>query len=180
MDSFNIRIFIVPSIALILVLLFYFYFYKKVENKQNFKSFFWRIAFLAFLFNLGWEITQGFLYQGYVYDFQHISFCALASVADVFMIFLLYFGFSLIYRNFYWIQRLTFLKASLLVIAGGVGAIFAETKHLAAGNWVYADAMPLLPIVDVGLSPVLQFMVLPVLIYWLSFRRVRKTDNFVK
>lgn len=174
MDSLNIGIFIIPSIALILVILFYFYFLKKVENKQHFKYFFWRVAFFAYLFNLVWEITQGFLYQGYVYDFQHISFCALASIADVFMVFLLYFGFSLIYRNFYWIQRLTFLKVSLIVIIGGVGAIFAETKHLSAGNWAYADAMPLLPIVDVGLSPVLQFMILPILIYRLSFEMIKK------
>lgn len=178
MESWNLKIFLVPSIALLLVTLFYFYFVKKVEHHQHFKSFFWKVAFLAYFFNLVWEIAQGFLYQGYVYDFQHISFCALASVADVFMVLLIYFGFALIYRHFFWIEPLTFTKVLLTVSVGGVGAIFAETRHLAAGNWAYADAMPLLPIVEVGLSPVLQFMLLPILIYWLSFAMVKRKYKF--
>lgn len=177
MENLTLGIFVVPFLALILVICFFFYFSKKSKDKKVFKKFFWRIAFFAYLFNLVWEITQGFLYAGYVYDFPHISFCALATIADVFMVFLLYFGFALIYRNFYWIQRLTFLKTSLLIIAGGAGAIFAETKHLAAGNWAYADAMPLLPIVEVGLSPVLQFMILPLLIYQISYGQLNRKSK---
>jgi len=168
MESLNIGIFITPSIALILVILFYFYYLCNVENKYKFKYCFWKIALLGFLLNFAWELIQGFLYAGYVYDFQHISFCALASVADMFMVLLLYFGFSLIYRNIYWVQPLTLFNISLLVLAGGVGAIFAETKHLSAGHWAYAELMPLLPIVEVGLSPVLQFMILPIVIFRIS------------
>ena len=50
-----------------------------------------------------------------------------------------------------------------------VGAIAAEMRHVSAGNWAYDESMPLLPIVDAGLSPVLQFMLLPALIYYSSF-----------
>jgi hypothetical protein len=171
MDSLNIQLFYVPTIALILVIGSYFFYSKKVEDKVLFKSFFWSVAFFAYLFNLIWEVSQGFLYEGYIYDWKHISFCALASIADVFMVFLLYFGGSLLYGNVFWIRQLNFRKAFLLIVIGGLGAVFAETKHLAAGNWAYADSMLLLPIVDVGLAPVLQFMILPLLIYWISFER---------
>ena len=170
MDSLSIKLFYVPTIALTLVIIFYFYYIKKVENKQTFKSFFWSIAFFAYLFNLIWEIAQGFLYEGYIYDFKHISFCALASIADVFMVFLLYFGFSIVFGDFFWIQRATWRKVILVMLVGGLGAVFAESRHLAAGNWAYANTMPLLPIGDVGLSPVLQFMILPILIYWISYK----------
>ena len=37
------------------------------------------------------------------------------------------------------------------------------------GNWAYTDSMPIIPIVNVGISPILQFMILPLLIYLLSF-----------
>lgn len=37
--------------------------------------------------------------------------------------------------------------------------------------------MPLIPVVDVGLSPVLQFMILPVLIYDLSFQILKRTKT---
>lgn len=53
-----------------------------------------RIALLAFVLNLIWELAHGPLYEGYVYDFQHISFCTLASVADMLMALLLYMGFA--------------------------------------------------------------------------------------
>ena len=129
----------------------------------------------AYLFNLIWEVSQGFLYEGYIYDFKHISFCALASVADVFMVYLLYFLFSLLYRNVFWIQNLTLGRGLFLIVVGGLGAIFAETRHLAAGHWAYAESMPLLPFVKAGLAPVLQFMVLPILIYWLSFESSQKS-----
>ena len=178
MDSLNIQIFYVPTIALILVIGFYFYYSKKVEDKELFKSFFWAITFFAYLFNLIWEVAQGFLYAGYIYDFKHISFCALASIADVFMVFLLYFACSLINDDVFWIRQLTFKKAFLLVVIGGLGAVLAETKHLAAGNWAYADSMPLLPIVNIGLAPVLQFMILPILIYWISFERQQRETKY--
>ncbi len=35
---------------------------------------------------------------------EHIAFCALASVADVLMVLLLYFGLALLYKNPFWVQ----------------------------------------------------------------------------
>jgi hypothetical protein len=49
-----------------------------------------------------------------------------------------------------------------------MGAIAAEMWHTSRGDWSYADAMPLLPLVDVGLSPVLQFAILPLSVLLLS------------
>lgn len=51
---------------------------------------------------------------------------------------------------------------------GGTGAILAEVAYLSAGNWAYTDKMPLIFGTGAGLTPVLQFIVLPVLIYSLS------------
>ncbi|MEG3657699.1 hypothetical protein V5097_09830 [Arenibacter palladensis] len=56
----------------------------------------------------------------------------------------------------------------LLVIVGFFGAILVEVWYTTRGDWFYGDAMALLPVVKVGVSPVLQFMLLPWLIFFIS------------
>jgi hypothetical protein len=140
-----------------------------MPQELAFKRSIFIITCLAFLLNLVWELVQGPLYKGYTYDKQHISFCALASLADVIMVLLLYFGFALVFREALWAQKLTIPRVLSVMLAGGAGAILAEIRHLSAGNWAYAESMPIIPVVQVGLSPVLQFTILPMLIYYLSF-----------
>jgi len=115
-----------------------------------------------------WEVAQGPLYEGFQYDLGHVAFCALASVADMFMVLILLFAFGLIFKNVCWIVPLRFNRSLVLILVGGVGAMLAEKWHTASGDWSYADTMPLIPIVEVGLSPVLQFTVLPLIVFVLS------------
>ncbi|HEV7347308.1 hypothetical protein [Telluribacter sp.] len=170
LKDLNLNLVLVPFAVLILVVLLYLYLYNKAGEKSVFKQLTLRVVGLAFLLNLIWELAQGPLYEGYVYDFQHIAFCALASVADAIMVVLLYFSFALVLKDSLWIKKLSFLQTFLLLVVGGAGAILAEIRHTAAGNWAYAETMPLVPLVNVGLSPVLQFTLLPVVIYVVSFR----------
>lgn len=86
------------------------------------------------------------------------------------MVLLIYFGFALIYKNPLWAEELTASRILALMLVGSIGAILAEMRHVSAGNWAYDKSMPIIPIVDVGLSPVIQFMLLPPLIYYLSFK----------
>ena len=60
-----------------------------------------------------------------------------------------------------------------LTMALGVGyTILSERVNTARGYWAYADAMPVVPGINVGLSPVTQWLVIPVLIFaWLWRRR---------
>jgi hypothetical protein len=104
-------------------------------------------------------------------------FCGLASIADVIMVLIIYFGFALIYKNAFWVKNLKTNRIILLLLTGGAGAVFAEVWQLSIGTWSYASAMPLIPVVNVGLSPVLQFMILPILIYSLSFKMVVKKNG---
>ncbi|MDZ7846505.1 MAG: hypothetical protein U5L96_06925 [Owenweeksia sp.] len=173
--SFNLNLFTTPAIALILVLWGYFYFKKKVGGHPFYHKYLTLIGSQAFFLNWGWEVAQGPLYQDFDYNPVSISFCALASVADMLMVYVLLFGFGLIYKDVYWLQKLTGARIFLLVLVGGTGAILAEIRHTSSGNWYYADAMPLLPMVGVGLSPVLQFTLLPVLIFWLTGKLLPKT-----
>jgi general stress protein CsbA len=169
LKNLHLSLFIVPVTVLTLVIGLYLYEEKKTDRKQQFKSLMIRIALLAFVLNLTWELAQGPLYKGYEYDFQHISFCTLASVADVLMVLLLYLGFARMLKEPFWAGFLSGPRIFSLMAVGAVGAVLAEIRHTWEGNWAYADTMPLLPIVQVGLSPVLQFTLLPVIIFGLSY-----------
>jgi arginine exporter protein ArgO len=160
--------FLIPVIALMLAAALYFFLLKETSNKKPFKEFVLVVSGVAFLLNLAWELLQVPLFEGASYNFKHIAFCAVAAVADAIMVLLLYFGFALLYNNSFWINDLTFRRGLILILVGGAGAVLAEVMHTAKGSWAYADAMPIIPVVNVGLSPVLQFMILPVIIYYIS------------
>jgi len=177
MKNIQPAIFLVPLIVLILVVGMYFSLLKSTTNKNAFKSLVLVIAVLAFLLNFVWEVLQLPLYKDAAYDREHIAFCALASVADALMVLLLYLCFALINKKPFWAQDMGFPQVFALMIIGGIGAIIAEMAHTAAGNWTYADSMPILPVVNAGLLPVLQFLLLPALIYYVSFLFLKKISK---
>ena len=174
MRSLSLSIAIIPGITVLLDILLYVFLFRHTSQRKIFNRFVITTILFAFFFNVAWEILQMPLFKGAVYDWQHIMFCALASLADVIMVLIIYFGFALIYKNAFWVKNLNTKNIILLLLIGGIGAVLAEVWQLSIGTWSYAGAMPLIPVVNVGLSPVLQFMILPILIYRLSFKMVVK------
>ena len=81
------------------------------------------------------------------------------------MVLILLFGFGLVYKNVFWTRSMGINKIFPLIFIGSAGAILGEIWHTSRGDWVYAEAMPVVPWVNVGLSPLLQFAVLPYLIF---------------
>ena len=177
MRSLSLSITIIPGIAILLDILLYVFLLRRTTEKKLFRRFVITTIFFAFLFNAAWEILQIPLYKEGVYTWQHILFCVLASVADVVMVLLIYFGFAWIYKDAIWIKNLNTKRVILIILTGGIGAVLAEIRHLSIGTWSYTSAMPLMPVVHVGLSPVLQFMILPILIYTLSFKMIVKKNG---
>lgn len=177
MNNIKPVIFLIPVLALILACILYFILLKKSTDKKAFKKFVFTATVLSFLLNFAWELIQIPLYIPSSYSIEHIAFCALASLADAILAMLLYFGCGLMFRNQLWIEHLKWRYIIIVVLAGGTGAVLGEIRHLSLGTWAYADSMPLIPIVNVGISPVLQFMILPLLIYLLSFYYLKKIRN---
>jgi len=174
MDDLQPSIFVMPVIALAIVIILYVRFLKKAASRLIFKKFILTAFTLVFIMNLAWELLHGPLYKDYTFETKMISFCALASVADAVMVLLLYFIFALIYKDPFWIADLSFKSGFFLMIVGGIGAVLAEIRHTSEGNWAYDESMPIIPFVGAGLSPVLQFILLPLLIYYLSFYLIKK------
>ena len=179
MNNVKPIIFLFPAIALILAGILYFFLLKKTTDKKAFNRFVFTITVLAFLLNFIWELIQIPFYKGSSYSIEHIAFCALASLADAIMVLLLYFGFASIFRNPFWIKHSKWQRIVIVILVGGAGATAIEFWHLSSANWAYANTMTLIPVIKVGISAVLQFMILPVLVYFLSLYclKVMKKNN---
>ena len=163
------KIFLFPIIALTIIVICYAIISRSIDNKILFRKLIFTQTILGYALNFLWEILHSHLYQGYVYNMQHILFGALASVADVIMMLLLYFVFSFLLKDPYWVQKITIPRIILVILVGGTGTLISEMIHLSQGDWAYNPTMPIIPRVNVGLSPFLQFAILPLSIYWLSF-----------
>lgn len=49
-----------------------------------------------------------------------------------------------------------------------VYTILSERYNLAQGSWAYSSLMPMVPGLKVGLSPLLQWLIVPVVAWWLA------------
>lgn len=59
----------------------------------------------------------------------------------------------------------------LLVFLTVAYTIPSESINLARGDWAYSSWMPVLPWLDVGLAPVAQWIVVPLVAWWWACRR---------
>ena len=103
------------------------------------------VTVTSFALNLIWENAQMPLYAGYLGFAKHFPMCLIASIGDVALIVLTYFGTRNLKLSLFWLAALS-----------AVLAIVIEAKSLRIGLWEYAPGMPLLPLLHVGLLPFIQ------------------------
>lgn len=67
-----------------------------------------------------------------------------------------------------------YLPVAALTIAFGISyTIFSEWLNIVVReSWAYSDLMPIIPLIDTGLSPVTQWIVVPLIGFWWA-RRLR-------
>ena len=128
------------------------------------------ITGIGFLLNLIWEVTQRPLYEGYVGFWHHFLNCLWASVVDVIVILVFGMLFASYYKNPFWVKHISWKDVLVLMLLGAAVAVGFEQLMLGEGAWAYTDAMPVVPYLATGLSPLLQMMILPSLTFWLSGR----------
>lgn len=128
------------------------------------------VSGISLLLNLVWENAQAPLYQGYSNFWQHLPICSIASLGDVLIILVLYFVMAIVNRDMFWITKINRADVAILIVIGALVAIGIEKWALATGRWQYDSAMPLIPYVEVGLLPVIQMTLLPLLTYYISKR----------
>ena len=136
------------------------------------------VFIFAFLLNYPWELLQVPLYQGMpeAAHWDAIKVCTRATLGDAVIMLLSYWGAALLVRDRWWIERPR-LAPVLTLIGIGVGITvllerLATASHSPNWGWRYAEAMPIIPWVRIGLTPFLQWIILPLLLVWFVKRQL--------
>ena len=110
------------------------------------------IFFISFALNLIWENLHVFLYDNYMGGKITEFILLRATLGDAIMITVISLPFIF----------LPFFKKNqwLILPIGFIIAISIEWYALSAGRWAYNDLMPIIPFLNVGLTPAIQLGIL--------------------
>ncbi|MCB2141357.1 hypothetical protein KQH29_00275 [bacterium] len=119
-----------------------------------------------------WQIP---LYEGMM-ETSHlkgVAFCTRAAAGDALIALVAYWAAAGVARDKLWLLSPGRRDWIIFLSIGTVITIIVEylsTKIL--GRWGYAEIMPTLPIIETGLSPLAQWLIVPPIVLWLAKRHV--------
>ncbi|MFO8041695.1 MAG: hypothetical protein R6U25_00715 [Alkalispirochaeta sp.] len=124
-----------------------------------------RLFLVAVGINFVWEMAQMPLYENMPFDSAYAWWlCFRASLGDgVIIVFIWAVGW-VVFRGSSWFRPLRAANIAVLLFTGAVIAVAIELHALGTGRWAYTGLMPIVPVAEVGLSPLIQLLILP----WIS------------
>lgn len=137
------------------------------------------LVLFGFLMSFPWEMLQAPLYVGMA-EAPHRSatlLCLVATLGDC-VLFVAAFGITAaIFRDRHWIRTATFRQVFWFTAIGLAMTVLIEEAAVRGigWNWQYSALMPRLPLLGTGLSPVLQWLILPPLVFRLVHRHLRSS-----
>jgi len=133
------------------------------------------VAFFSFLLHFVWEFVQVPVFAGMaeMAHWEAIKLCMSATFGDVGFALTAFWIASLAARSRDWLlgpARLPIVIFIGIGIALTVGFEYYYTN--VSLRWTYSDAMPLVPPFGTGLSPLMQWLIIPPLVIWLTRRHL--------
>jgi hypothetical protein len=123
------------------------------------------IFLIAVAVNFAWEMAQSVLFTAMGGSLAATWRCFVASLGDGVIVLAIAGSGWLLFGQVDWFVR-PGMKDYLMMTALGITiAVLVERYALAAGRWAYTDRMPILPVLNVGVVPVLQMVVLPPIVF---------------
>lgn len=128
------------------------------------------LIFVSFVLHFVWESLHISLYGGYEGLSPYLPITVWAAIGDVFYTILVVIIIAFFKRGCS-LCRLTDARTlGVFAFLGFLVALFVEYKALLLERWYYLPAMPIIPFLDIGLSPVLQMTLLLPLSVFLAGR----------
>ena len=132
----------------------------------------------SFVLHLLWENLQAPLYEGFTSFRQHFWICFKATWGDLLFMLLIYAALAVLHRDMFWIaDRSAYSNPATWIISVLIGALLAVSFEFWAvyvdHRWQYTEAMPLIPVLHIGLTPVLQMLLIPLAVLFLTSRSSR-------
>lgn len=140
------------------------------------------VFIFAFLINYPWENLQAPLFAGMkaAAHWNAVKACTQASLGDATIMLLAYLGVAGAKRDRWWFRS---PSSGPLIGFVGIGVIITFlTEYLATTSvnpnwgWRYANSMPVLPLIGLGLTPLLQWLLLPPIAIWFVRRQLAAAD----
>jgi Na+-transporting NADH:ubiquinone oxidoreductase subunit NqrB len=122
----------------------------------------------SFLFHYVWEMLHMPLYLEMSYRgvYSWIA-CFFPTLGDANIVVIIWFVGFLQFKDVWWFKNGSLLR-NLLIIGLGFGITFILELHaLKTGRWVYSTLMPVIPFLNVGISPIFQMTILPLVVFYL-------------
>lgn len=132
---------------------------------------------LSFLGHFTWEILQAPLFTSLsnTDHFSGIAVCLQATLGDLAIALAAFWCAAFIVKDRNWFVN-NGVRASMVFFAVGllatVGLEYLHTE--VTGRWAYDGVMPRLPVLGTGLSPILQWVFVPVFVLWYMRRLTPK------
>ena len=124
---------------------------------------------VAVTFNFPWEILQAPLYRIETGSLPRWVHCLRASFVDGLLVLLILILGARVLRRPDWFDRPGERGYAWMLASGAVFAAALEwTAVHILKRWSYEPTMPLLPVLDIGLVPIAQMLVLPPAIFALA------------
>lgn len=130
------------------------------------------IALIAFVLNFIWENLHAGLYNEYNLFMKSIYFLG-CTIGDVVLTFIIYGLVAVVLKDKYWIRNFNFKILLIVLIMAGLVSLTAEWVAVELDFWSYNEQMPVVPFLDIGLSPFLAIIVNPILSFILAYKIVK-------
>ena len=138
------------------------------------------VIIFSFLLHFVWEFWQAPTYAGMI-ELNHwdgIKLCTSATVGDVGFALTAFWTASAVARSRLWFLTPTVFSVAAYLAVGIALTIGFEFYYTNISlRWTYSELMPLVPPFGTGISPLLQWLTIPLLVLW--FTR-RQTSNAIE
>ena len=131
------------------------------------------IIFFSLLLHTFWEGLHSYFYIFPDGLAAYPRFCWFCVSGDVLIALGTFFLVGLIHKKRKWILDPSKQQVVIFVLSGVVFTIISEFVHVnTKGTWQYSELMPLIPLIDVGISPLVQWIVIPLALIFIIRRQL--------
>ena len=132
------------------------------------------VIFFSFLLNFSWEALQTPFFDDKGADINTIIWYRFhCTIGDIFITLGCFWLVSLIFRSRTWFLNPTPKKISLFIALGISYTLFSEIKNVSlVESWGNSDIMPVIPYIGVGLIPLFQWAIVPLLLVFIVKRQL--------
>ena len=133
----------------------------------------------AFVLNWSWEMIQvpAYATMAEFSLFERLRIVTVASFADAAITLGIYGLGALLTRQARWAMKGKRKHYLVFGLLGAAAATIIELRAIASGYWAYADLMPVIPVLGVGLWPFLQLTLLVPAALWIAVWWSRRSYN---